>query len=1693
MIRRRSAFGLFFIAVAVVLGLAMVVGAFQILPALAQTVPTPTVTIATDQSVVHEGGEASFTLNVRRWAESPLDPLTVRVRTWEPNQRSPDDTNPSEQIHTVTFPAVPFTDPSASFLDQRKTVTVTVTDDREPEVSDFLRAEVLEDFARAIGSVDHVEIRIEDGEAIGIRPSDTALETEEGAPDVEPGGVGPVTIMGITGTELPPGKATPAPTGQARSIPPAVTVRTGQNGDAAGDGLSGSGRVGNQDDSRYVTVDPTNHVIVEGGSARYQILLHGERTEDVIVEARVLSIIATHTVRDSEEGVWFDWPFYLDTNTDDDRYTITHTLTGNNYDEVSVASVTVNVEDKDPVMGYKLVRVGPVDEDAGTMRVEVRAVTQESGEPTIDYAIRLRSIDGTAKSGIDFEGMDETLWFRADDFEEFEPTQISSRYRQTMFVDIPIIDDEIEEDTESFRLKLQEVLGYHTPVFLADEIDVTIKDDEPPSVEVSFEQAGYNVAESDDGSTVDVQENKVTVTVTLSKDPKRRVNIPISRMNQGGASDSDYSRVPPLVIFNSGDQVLTFTFTATDDAVDDDGESVELSFGSPLPDGVSAGIISEATVSITDDDTARVTVTPLELTIEEGNQDTYNVVLNTEPAGDVTVTIGGLTGTEVTLDQGILTFDEQNWNQRQTVTVTAGHDADLAEDTITLRHTVTSVDDGNYHGLSAGSVIVTVTDDDTAGVTVTPTVLEIGEGSQDTYNVVLNAEPAGDVTVTIGGTTGTDLTLDQDILTFDEQNWNQRQTVTVTAGHDSDVNHENITLTHTVTSVDDGNYHGLSAGSVTVTVTDDDIVAVAVSFDQDTHMAPEGGSARIRVTLSEDPKRRVIIWLTRANQGGATADDYQVLVGLDFRSGETQKTFSFLAVQDDVDDDGESVKLSFSSPLPEGVFAGTINETVVSIIDDDDPRVEVSFEHAWYSVLEGGSVAVTVTLSADPERTVIVPLTARNQMGATSDDYSPVPDSLTFYGGETEKSFTFTAIEDEVDDDWEKVRLEFGPTLPARVSAGTPDYAEVLITGERTTHIQKVKPNGTADYSTTVSGRFLVRIHFLPSASELLEEDLEVTGGTVLDILARPRDSLNVWYVSILVDDILPGEEAPTVTVRVPEDVVEGGNPAAEVTYDVLPALTALLTTDATEPVTGNFQATVTFSEDVTEFPGGTEGSAVWYFSPSEDLAITNGTFVSYRKVTDRVYEITVMPDFGPGLTTTTITLPYGKVATGFNTDIWNLEANLLEVQAGRWTLDFEQAAYTVDEGADVTVTVTMDADPLTAVEIPLVITDQNGAEAGDYSGIPISLTFSAGDIVKTFTFSATDDSIDDDGESVRIGIGTPLPNGIKRGNPSRAIVTITDNDEPGVSISKASLDIEEGDSASYEVELDTEPAGDVTVTIGGTTGTDLSLDPASLTFTDQNWNQPQTVTVTAGEDADKVDEAPATLRHTVSSLDDGAYNGLSADDVTVTITDDDEPGVSISETSLEIEEGDSASYEVELDTEPAGDVTVTIGGTTGTDLSLDQASLTFTDQNWSVPQRVTVTADHDSDAVDEAPATITHTVSSLDDGAYDGLDADDVTVSITDDDEPGVSISETSLEIEEGNSDTYEVQLDTEPAGDVTVTVGGTTGTDLSLDPASLTFTEQNWNVPQRVTVTAGEDSDAANEAQVTITHTVRSPGDGA
>ncbi len=60
---------------------------------------------------------------------------------------------------------------------------------------------------------------------------------------------------------------------------------------------------------------------------------------------------------------------------------------------------------------------------------------------------------------------------------------------------------------------------------------------------------------------------------------------------------------------------------------------------------------------------------------------------------------------------------------------------------------------------------------------------------------------------------------------------------------------------------------------------------------------------------------------------------------------------------------------------------------------------------------EGSTVTVKVTLNADPERTVTIPITKANQDGA-SNDYSGVPANVTFNSGDTEAEITFAAAAD---------------------------------------------------------------------------------------------------------------------------------------------------------------------------------------------------------------------------------------------------------------------------------------------------------------------------------------------------------------------------------------------------------------------------------------------------------------------------------------------------------------------------------------------------------------------------------------------------------------------------------------------------------------------------------------------------------
>ena len=424
----------------------------------------------------------------------------------------------------------------------------------------------------------------------------------------------------------------------------------------------------------------------------------------------------------------------------------------------------------------------------------------------------------------------------------------------------------------------------------------------------------------------------------------------------------------------------------------------------------------------------------------------------------------------------------------------------------------------------------------------------------------------------------------------------------------------------------------------------------------------------------------------------------------------------------------------------------------------------------------------------------------------------------------------------------------------------------------------------------------------------------------------------------------------------------------------------------------------------------------------------------------------------------------------------------------------------------------------------------------------------------------------------------------------SRSRLLIRDDDR-GLVVDPTQLDVDEGDDDGddFTVHLQTQPTSDVTVVISGHAGTDVRLSNATLIFTPENWETDQTVTVTAIQDEDDEDDAvtltvsasgggfnpalnyanvyirvfddgytqpvlelyrrsgkeglgwlrifvglskvgredvtvdfkvnteagdTATEGDDYTSIDDGsmtipagdsegfiivtlvndfededdetfsftvtaASNADLPDDVTATqtILDDD------NSLYLVVREGDDKGEDITLKPpwEPTSDVTVTVTGHAGTDLRLSSETLIFTPENWEVDQKVTVTAVHDDDAVDDKES-LTLTASG---GGFAGTILGAV-VKVLDDDTADLEVV-----VDEGDAKGEDISLSMpwKPTFDVTVTLTGHAGTDVRLSSETLIFTLENWNEFQAVTVTAVHDDDAIDDEE-TLTMTASGGG---
>ena len=1158
------------------------------------------------------------------------------------------------------------------------------------------------------------------------------------------------------------------------------------------------------DDPRGVAIGPTSiglHEPASGGTAvagAYTMNLNSRPTDTVTVTIGgsdpAVSLSGDTLTNNQLTFTTTNWNTaqtitvtpVKDDNAAGETVTLTHTVSGGDYAGIAADSVTVNLTDSDArnlVLSEESLAV--TEGDATGVSYTVKLATEPSDTVTV-------TISG-------HDGADLTLSGTTLTNNQLTFTTTNWGTAQTVTVK-PGDDDNTDNESETLA---------HTAfggdyVNVTKDLPVSITDDEVP-VTVQFGATTYEVVE---GETV-------TVAVTLSADPERTVVIPLTHTPQGNTTSTDYSGVPANVTFSTGDMSQTITFTATQDDVDDGGKSVLLAFGT-LPPAVSLGTTTQATVSITDDDGAGVSVSESSLTIAEGSSGTYTIVLDSQPTADVTVTINDPSNTDVTAEPAGLTFSSTDWSTPQTVTVNAAQDADVEDETATVTHAVTSTD-SSYSGAPANSVAVSVTDDEvTVTVQFGATTYEVVEGETVTVAVTLSADPERTVVIPIthtprsGAESPADYSVPQSV-TFDAGEMSK--TIAFTATQDNlDDDGESVLLTFGMLP------SRVSAGTTattTVSITDDDTPPTAsdgtVTTVEDTAHSFAAANFSYSDTDSDPLASVKIIELPAAGTGALTLNGTAIpSADLPKTVTATELTGGGLKYAPPANANGTGYA-SFKFKVNDGTadsaeYTITINVTAVNDPATGTPTISGTAQVGQILTASTGDIADADGLPS----------------AFTYQWKRYAADRITFEADIGTDSMTYTLTASE---EGKKVRVEVKFTDNGGSSEG-PLVSALY----PSTQSQTVDPNNP------------------PTASDSTVTTVEDTDHTFA--------AANFSYSDT--------DSDPLASVKIIE-LPAAGTGALTLNGTAIPSADLPKTVTATEltenkltyspPANANGTGYASFKFKVND---GTEDSASEYFmtinvtavnDPATGAPTISGTAhvgLTLTASTAGIDDVDGLPsaftyqwkrvdadgtsnptDIGADSSAYTLTAAEeGKkvlVEVSFTDNGGSSEGPLVSAaypSSGtvvNLTVSFGETTYMVTENGTISVIVHLSADPERTVAIPITATPQDSASSADYS-VPTSVTFNAGDMSKTITFTATQDAEDDDGESVLLAFGI-LPDGVSPGTRNETTVSITDDDVPQVTVSfgQVAYTVAEGGTQSVTVTLSADPERTVVIPITAT------------------------------------------------------------------------------------------------------------------------------------------------------------------------------------------------------------------------------------------------------------------------------------
>ena len=853
-------------------------------------------------------------------------------------------------------------------------------------------------------------------------------------------------------------------------------------------------------------------------------------------------------------------------------------------------------------------------------------------------------------------------------------------------------------------------------------------------------------------------------------------------------------------------------------------------------------------------------------------------------------------------------------------------------------------------GLTVTGTAIEILDDDAVStavtLTVTPDTVAEGVGTaRVTLTATLDGGALGEetvVTVTVGSGTAE---ADTDFTAVDDF------TLTIAAGDTSG------TASFTLAPVDDAlaegtetvSVTGSATGGLTVTGTaieilDDDTVSTAVTLTVTPDTVAEGvGTARVTLTATLDGGalgEETVVTVTVGSETAEAGTDFTAVDDfmLTIAAGDTSGTASFtLAPVDDALAEGTET-VSVTGNATGGL---TVTGTTVEIVDNDAVSTAVTLTVTPDTVAEGvGTARVTLTATLDgtaPSAGAVVTVTVGSGTAEAGTDFTAVDDfALTIAAGDTSgtASFTLAPVDDALGEGTETVSVTGSATGGLTVTGTAVEILDddaasttVTLTAEPANVNEgagAVQVMMTAMLDGGALGEETVVTVTVGSGTAEAGTDFTAVDDFMLTIAAGDTSGTASFTLAPVDDALGEGNETVTVTGSATGGLTVTGTAVEIVDNDTAPTAVTLTAEPANvNEGAGTARVAVTATLDggalgegtvVTVTVGSGTAEAGTDFTMIDDFALTitagdtSGTAsFTLAPVDDALVEDTET-------VSVTGSVPDGLTVTGTMVEIVDNDTASTAVR-------LTATPGTVAEGAGtarVTVTARLDGAAPSADAVVTVTVGSGTAEAGtDFTaGDDFALTIAAGDTSGTasFTLAPVDDALVEDTETVSVtGSAT---GGL---TVTGAMVEIVDNDVAVLTVSPATLTVIEGGSAAYTVVLTSQPLGDVTVRVEGASG-DVSVNPTILTFTANDWDDPQTVTVRAATDDDADTDASVTLTHTASG---GGYDGLAAN-VVVRV----EEVVRAVSNQAEVEneqvsEGDSKVFEVDVEDETTAEQTI--------------------------------------------------------------------------------------------------------------------------------------------------------------------------